>query len=465
MPKKQNNNMHFLDLRKKYAVFTFNDYFVNIENQKINIEFDFNISGKFYFRPSYQIELKSDFINAILQDESLNILVFHIGLIEMISYWKATCSPKIIINAGKLLPDQVQFLEKIFYKGLGEFRYLNGIKVTQDQFVDFEYEEAHAPANIRLETENKYLVPVGGGKDSVVSLELLKKIGGEVIPFALNPSVAIKETIKNAGFNSDDTIVFKRKLDKKLLELNERGFLNGHTPFSALLAFNTLLAAALKGSKWVALSNESSANEPTVPGTDINHQYSKSLEFENDFRNYCTQYISSDIQYFSLLRPLNELQIAALFSKLPQHFHSFRSCNVGSKENRWCCACPKCLFVYIILSPFVSKEKLLKIFGKDLLDEKDLKNTFDELAGISDVKPFECIGTIDEVNTSLCRIIEKCDGEDLPELLKYYAGLSIYKEYKKSEFVESLSNIYDDHNVDKDILQLIQDELNELETQ
>ncbi len=463
MGKKLDNNIHFIKLREKYTVFTFNDYFVNIEKQELKIEFDFNISDEFYFRPSYRIGLKECYNTEILSEESLHTLVFHIGLIEMISYWKATCSPKLIINAGKLSLGQIRFFEKIFYNGLGEFRYLNGIEVSQDQFVNIVCKEADNPGDINIKTENKYLVPVGGGKDSVVSLEILKSSGREVVPFSLNPSIAINESIKNAGISSDDVIVFNRKLDNKLLELNDKGFLNGHTPFSALLAFNTLLAAAFTGSKWIALSNESSANEPTVPGTSINHQYSKSFEFENDFREYCSHYITKDIKYFSFLRPLNELQIASLFSKFPRHFNSFKSCNVGSKENKWCGNCPKCLFVFIILSPFVEEKVLLRIFGKDLLNETGLKNIFDELIGISDVKPFECVGTIDEVNTSLCRIIDRYKAENLPELLKYYTGLNIYKESCKRDFKDTLMKISDDHKFDNDILQLLRNKLKDFE--
>ncbi|MBE5820529.1 MAG: hypothetical protein E7310_06960 [Clostridiales bacterium] len=191
------------------------------------------------------------------------------------------------------------------------------------------------------------------------------------------PSV---ETAKVAGYE-DKIIYVTRKIDKELLELNKEGYLNGHTPFSALLAFLSYLIAYLTNKKYITLSNESSANESNVEGENINHQYSKTFEFEQDFRKYVEEYLHTESEYLSLLRPLNELQIAKLFSENEQYHDIFRSCNEGSKKTpwEWCCNCPKCLFVYIILSPFLYKEKLVKIFKEDLFEKESLKKTFIEL--------------------------------------------------------------------------------------
>ena len=191
-----------------------------------------------------------------------------------------------------------------------------------------------------------------------------------------------------------------------MLKMNAEGYLNGHTPFSALLAFYSLLVAFASGSSFIALSNESSANEPTVPDTEINHQYSKSLAFENDFRRYVKSYINPDIQYFSFLRPLNELQIAMLFSKLDEDFRTaFKSCNVGSKTDSWCGKCPKCLFTWLAMSPFINRKNLTSVFGKDLLKDVALKPILDELDGETEVKPFECVGTVGEVRACVNHIL------------------------------------------------------------
>ena len=214
------------------------------------------------------------------------------------------------------------------------------------------------------------------------------------------------------------------KIDKNLLELNAQGFFNGHTPFSAIVAFITYLIAYLLGKKYIALSNEDSANQSNVNGENINHQYSKTYEFETDFRNFTNKYIDTEVEYFSMLRPITELQIAMLFSKLKQFHSIFKSCNVGSKTEpwKWCCNCPKCLFVYTILSPFLYKEELVNIFGEDLFEKENLKETFIELCGFGETKPFECVGTYEEVQYAVSKTIEKLESNNksLPFLLKFY---------------------------------------------
>jgi hypothetical protein len=44
---------------------------------------------------------------------------------------------------------------------------------------------------------------------------------------------------------------------------------------------------------------------------------------------------------------------------------------------------------------------MISIFGEDLLNKEELVQYFDELTGISENKPFECVGTIDEVNKAI----------------------------------------------------------------
>jgi hypothetical protein len=218
-----------------------------------------------------------------------------------------------------------------------------------------------------------------------------------VIPLIVNPRGATLNCVKTAGYGENDFIVINRTLDPTMLQLNAEGYLNGHTPFSALLAFISVLVAFGSRSKYIALSNENSANESTVPGTNINHQYSKSIEFERDFRNYVAENLNNKVQYFSFLRPLSELQIASLFAQCEAYHPVFRSCNVGSKTDSWCGHCPKCLFTWIILSPFLSREKLTAIFGMDLMADASLQPIMEELNGTAVVKPFECVGTVEEV--------------------------------------------------------------------
>ena len=304
----------------------------------------------------------------------------------------------------------------------------------------------------------QFIVPIGGGKDSVVTLELLDEISN-IRPFIMNPRGATLECARVAGYGNDEFIEVNRRIDPLLLELNANGFLNGHTPFSAMLAFYSLLVSAISGHRHIALSNESSANEPTVAGTDINHQYSKSFAFESDFRSYVKEYISGDFNYFSFLRPLNELQIARLFSRQEKYFPVFKSCNAGSKTDVWCCNCPKCLFAFTILSPFIPMNELTRIFGKNIFELPQMLTFLKELTGIAEVKPFECVGTIDEVNVALQLVIAQSNEKKLPLLLEYYSNSGASNSSDLVLPNKVLNEFNDSHFLEDNFLEILKQKL------
>ena len=387
-------------LREEYDFFRFQRYDYTLEKDSLYVKFYFSLNDEYFFTPSFEIAKRKFYNFNNLGNNQLDTILFNIGMIELISYWKLACPKKVYITPFRLSEEQIKWWKKLYFNGLGEFFYLNGIKENVDDFMEIICESDISLNKINIPLSDATLVPVGGGKDSVVTLELLKnKL--PVIPLIINPRGATNECVKVAGFSEEQVAVIKRTLDSTMLRMNNEGFLNGHTPFSAMLAFYTLLIGFATNSKYIALSNESSANEPTVPDSEINHQYSKSIAFENDFRDYVNKYISSDIEYFSFLRPLNEIQIASLFSRNKDYYMVFKSCNAGSKTDSWCGKCPKCLFTYLIMSPFISQEDLINIFGKDLLNDNDLQPILKQLKGEADVKPFECVGTIEEVNACL----------------------------------------------------------------
>ena len=446
--------MNFVELREKYPNFIYSSYSIQDEGDKIVIGFEFEIENLAKFNPHIEI-LKKNFNFKPINDKVRNI-VFNMGMIEAMSYFKATCSPQFLIKCGSLDDFQKEWFKKLFYLGLGEFRYRNNINIDQDSFVNFDnYGEA-----IKVEGEEDLLsgilIPIGGGKDSNVTMEILKKYNEDSLAFRIGKNEVADECARLGGFNDDRVVEIKRTIDKDLLELNKRGFLNGHTPFSAVVAFNTYLCAYLLGKKNVALSNENSANESNVVGENINHQYSKTIEFENDFRDYADRYLKGNVNYFSLLRPLSELQIAKLFSRYEKYHKVFKSCNVGSKSSPWiwCCNCPKCLFVYSILSPFLYKDKLVEIFGQDMFENTLLLSTFIELCGYGEIKPFECVGTYSEVRYAVSETIRKYeDKPNLPYLLKYY-----YEHFELSD-ENPLNDYNEDHNVPKEFEDLLKQEL------
>lgn len=446
----------YLKFRKEYPRFFYRGYSTEETLNELKITYTFEIEGLSEFTPTWTFPKNGNTQVKWNEDPLMKKMIFSLGMVELVSYWKITCSPQVVIEAGALNKDQILWWKDLYFNGLGEFFYVNKItEADPEGFMEMvcalgeEVKKPHDYAKKQDTTgsEKGVLVPVGGGKDSAVTLELLKSADVPVFAYIINPRGATIHTTESADLDADHVISVHRTLDKRMLQLNKEGFLNGHTPFSALVAFSTVIAARMAGLSYIALSNESSANESTVQGSTVNHQYSKSFKFETDFHRYQTDYLPGSAYYFSMLRPLSEFQIAKYFAKQKQYHAIFRSCNAGSKTDSWCGHCPKCLFVYFILSPFLSREEVKEIFGTDMLEDETMQSTMEQLVGIQEEKPFECVGSRDEINTALVMTIDRLekDGEKLPYLLKYYKTTGLYEEYKVKG--DHFSGYFDEQNL------------------
>ncbi|MFA6918579.1 MAG: UDP-N-acetylmuramoyl-L-alanine--D-glutamate ligase [Patescibacteria group bacterium] len=335
----------------------------------------------------------------------LKNLLSSLHLILGLSYYKLYC-PKKVIHPYKLTSEQAEFFGIVYKKGLGEFYYRNHLDPNNSPVFASD-NKAQAQA-IKYPRQKRALVGIGGGKDSIVVAELMKRAGQKFSSFVMETekgSPIIDKTIKALG---TDKLAIIRKLDPKIFQTFPEAY-NGHVPFSAIVAFMGLLGAVLYDYGEVVVGNEYSSNFGNIKykGLEINHQWSKSLEFEQLFQNYCRKFITPDIQYYSLLRPYYEIRIAQMFAQHKKYHHLFSSCNLNFKANKerqktlWCGECPKCAFVFALLSAYLPKDKVIKIFGKNLYADELLLPLYQDLIGEGKMKPFECVGTFEEIKLAM----------------------------------------------------------------
>jgi hypothetical protein len=256
------------------------------------------------------------------------------------------------------------------------------------------------------------LVPIGGGKDSLVSVEMLKGLHEPATAAWVGDSALIAACAQRTGL---PTLNLRRTLAPELFEYNRLGALNGHVPVTAINSAILLCAAILYGYDAIAFSNERSASVATLEydGQPVNHQWSKGLDFERALRDYTKSHIAADLDYFSLLRPWSELAVTREFARRTQYDDVFSSCNRNFRirgarpSDRWCGQCPKCHFVFLALAPFVAKPRLLAIFGRNLLDDAALAPGFDALLEYRGHKPFECVGEGRESRAALHALTQR----------------------------------------------------------
>ncbi|GAA0723942.1 UDP-N-acetyl-alpha-D-muramoyl-L-alanyl-L-glutamate epimerase [Dokdonella soli] len=347
-------------------------------------------------------------------------------LVAGVSYYKAGVPSEIRVESTQLDAATVAFLDALYLHGLGEFAYHNKLDLrgrirfpvsrhSGESRSALQQPKAGHPAPLldgrkldpgfRRDDDLKEwliqpprtLVPIGGGKDSLVSVEILKRAGEDATAVWVGNSPLIAACAERTGL---PMLNIRRELSPLLFEYNRQGAYNGHIPVTAINSAILAVAAVLYGYDAIAFSNERSASSATLEydGQPVNHQWSKSWEFERTFHDLLHARVAAGLDYFSLLRPLSELAVAERFARTSHYDDAFSSCNrnfriLGPKPaDRWCGQCPKCHFVFLALAPFMPKPRLLGIFGRNLLDDATLAPAFDALMEYRDHKPFECVG-------------------------------------------------------------------------
>lgn len=409
------------ELRAQYPQFFYESFSHRRAGDELILQFQFRIGNELIFEPQTRITSIDRSSIASIDSRVLDRLVFHLGLIEMLSYWKATCSPGIVIKAGSLNAEQVAWWTDLLLKGMAEYFYVNQIDFRVSDFVKISVDSTCESKVHDEALSDRTLVMASGGKDSALTLQLMRAASPEFNCLMLNPLPAASMLVAEAGCRSP--IIVRRTIDPRLLELNKRGFLNGHTPFSALLSFLGVTCAVLFDYTRVIVSNERSSNEGNVEflGSQVNHQYSKTFEFEQRFRDYSRKYLANAVDYFSLLRPLYEIQIIRLIAEYPKLLPIIKSCNRNQFEGTWCGRCPKCISVFTLFYPFLQREGLIAAFGRDFFEGEDSIPMLRQLAGVDGHKPFECVGTHPETLAALYLSVRRASSEqrDLPSALRF----------------------------------------------
>ena len=334
-------------------------------------------------------------------------------LVAGVSYYKAAVPGEIRIDSYTIDADTAALLEQVYLNGLGEFAYRNGLDLRGR--IRFPFDPALATAAApALGLGERALVAIGGGKDSLVSIEALRAMGVEQAVTWIGNSQLIRTCAERTGLA---TLNIGRALAPQLFEINRQGAYNGHIPVTAVNSAILVLAALLTGAGQVVFSNERSASYGSlIPGAgEVNHQWSKGWAFERMFGEQVERAVAADLRYYSLLRPLSELAVARQFAKSHHYDEHFSSCNrnfhiLGEKPaQRWCGLCPKCHFVFLALAPFMSKARLVRIFGRNLLDEDAQAAGFDALLEYQDHKPFECVGEGRESRAAMAALAARAD--------------------------------------------------------
>jgi hypothetical protein len=311
-----------------------------------------------------------------------------------VSYYKAGVPPRIA-TPRPLPSDTADFLDALYVHGLGEFAYQNALDLRER--IRFPRNGSSSTNASAIGLPARTLVPIGGGKDSLVSVELLKDAGAEATATWIGNSPLIAACVARSGLPA---LNVARTLAPQLFDFNRAGAYNGHIPVTAINSAILAVAAILYGYDGIAFSNEQSASSATLEyaGGAVNHQWSKGWEFERTFGDWVKRHVAADLSYYSLLRPLSELAVTRLFARGNRYDDVFSSCNrnfriLGPKPaDRWCGQCPKCHFVFLALAPFMPKPRLLSIFGRNLLDDESQSRGFDALMEYREHKPFECVG-------------------------------------------------------------------------
>ena len=364
------------------------------ENGRVTLRYA--LDAEIEFVETFQLPLR-DGVSAA-EREPLEGLLSLLHWVAGVSYFKTAAPVTVLCDSGAPPAATAALLEALYSEGLGEFAYVNALpELPRPSFPHKPMPQAVAVRPVPGDSDERgVLIPVGGGKDSAVAIETMRRARRALTLFSVGDARPIARTAAAADL---PWLIARRRLDPQLAALNRSGALNGHVPITAIVSCVALLTAALNGIETVAMANERSASSGNLSwdGVEINHQFSKSLRAERLLQAALGE-LAPQMELFSILRPASELAIARAFARMDRYHEAFTSCNAifrldpALRASSWCCECPKCRFVFLVLAPFSEPAHLREVFGRDLLDEPDQFDGFALLTATGGDKPFECVG-------------------------------------------------------------------------
>jgi UDP-N-acetyl-alpha-D-muramoyl-L-alanyl-L-glutamate epimerase len=399
-----------------------------------------------------EIEFVEEFdlpVEDSIESPHLDGLLSRLHWVAGVSYFKTAVPGRISCETGDPPPAAAELLEALYSEGLGEFAYANRLPGLPKPVFPRAATGSRASV-VDPDAAPRVLVPVGGGKDSAVAIEIVRRSGVDMALFSVGDAPPILRTAAVAGVPH---LVARRRVDPSLVGLNRAGALNGHVPITAIVTCAALLTASLNGFDAVAMANERSASSGNVmwAGTTINHQFSKSAQAESLLRAAVAE-LAPGLEVFSVLRPASELAIARAFARMEPYHEAFTSCNAifrldpEQRASSWCGNCPKCRFVFLVLAPFSEPAHLREIFGRDLLDDCEQLEGFAVLTATGGHKPFECVGEEQESLAAIRMLARDSRWRDHCVVRRLAAEvLPLHAE--EAERVDELMALSDDHAV------------------
>ncbi|MGE5183669.1 MAG: hypothetical protein ACM31C_16470 [Acidobacteriota bacterium] len=419
---------------------------------------------QFHFTVWYE-NLDLDELARVYGDELIDRLAFHVALFQL----NAVCSLRPdVIELGPwarwLTPELAALWQTVFRNVWGQWRWEHDLPDYLPQFADAPH-AAPPPARVP-DGPTELLAFCGGGKDSLVALKLLERAQ---LPFAtlgyahsIYGGAAHQHALldrvggASARVRAERQWIYDDFLDSPVIELHGarlgvKSLLAAETPASLFAALPLALARGYRG---LVLAHEASANAENLIWTRdadrklraegalasspqeserINHQWGKSWEAEQLLDSYVRAHLLANVRYFSVLAPVHDEVIFELLARDGELAPLTHSCNLNKP---WCGDCAKCAYVWLQFAAHLPADVVARTFGDNFGERPGNARHFEELLGLAEHTPFECVGSAPEsrlalalardkgaLGPRLAALAARCGAIDVPELARPLVAL------------------------------------------